>query len=559
PSVTTYQVFWRPATAAGGTEADWSNTIVNNTTQKITGLYLDTEYEYFIRSQCKDGLFSISSDTLNLNTSEVNSFSGTCLPPRLQIVDVRSESEAILGWDTKVEYTRFLIQYRKKEQQDWVQLEDTKVSKYLEDLQFSTKYEYRIAAYCGLEESAFTAVDTFTTYPQGQGPAKTFKCGTTSLDALLAGSEPIASFAVGDKFKAADFELTVSEFSSERPYNGIAIVQIPYLEYSKVEFIMQDVWVNTEGRMYGGRVILKGMQVHLVDPALANQITDLLDDLDEGLGNLSNNMAKADSIQDVLNEAIGAALQPIDWDAYDGWTAKQFLDAAKEMATQAQALMASGTPESILEGKKLMSKSIELMRMAVVVGNESFEALSDLAKKLKLRLKVILDRMNENSTESLKTAQSLLDALTPALDQKYSALENPGMDEYQLGPNDFVIGDINPASTKLSDADSLALSESTRLGTVYKEGVTFRSKEYLKISLTRIIAFITMYSRDANMVKLSRKLEKDLSSSLKGKDLDNLSATELTDLEDIIQKYLLKLFEEESAAKYKTSSTTPAK
>ena len=561
--VKTYQLFWRPKATYGAAQEDWQSKIISGTTQTLKNLYVKTEYEYFIRSQCKDGLFSISSDTLIFNTSNVNSFSGTCSAPRLLPPDVQSDVEALIDWDTRVEYTKFHIQYRTKAATDWVELEDTLIGKYLQNLSFNTTYVYRVMAYCGTTTSDYTPIDTFLTYPEGVNK-NTFKCGGTSMDALLTDSQPIESFSVGDKFKAADFELEVSEITSERPYNGIAIVKIPYLEYSQFEFIMQNIWVNQDGRMYDGRVIMKGMVIRIIDPALADQIAGFLEDLEDGLDNLSNNLAKADSIQDAMNEAVGALVQPIDWDAYEGWTAKQFLDTSKAMIKEAQALIAAGNPQSITEGKLLMIKGIELMRMAAVVGNETYQALSEAAKKLQLRLKVILEKMQTETTASLTQTQGLLDQMSPLLNQKYATFEDPTAAQMQINPSDFVIGDLDTNGVSPSAEDSSALATSTRFETVYTDAVAYRTKEYLKTSLTTLIEYIKLYSRDANTVKLAKKMEKDLANVIDGKDLNQLTTDELSQLEAVVEEYLKKFFAEESVEdskkkKTKKSSSSSAK
>ena len=550
-----YQLFWRPIAPYGAAQEDWQSKIISGTTLALKDLYLKTDYECCIRSQCKDGLFSISSDTLRFNTGDVNSFSGTCTVPRLLPPDVQSDVEALIDWDTRVEYTKFHIQYRTKTATDWVELEDTLIGKYLEDLSFNTTYVYRVMAYCGTTTSDYSPIDTFVTYPQGVNK-NTFACGGTSMDQLLTDSQPIESLKVGDKFTAADFELQVSEITSERPYNGIAIVKIPYLQYSQFEFIMQDIWVNQDSRMYDGKVIMKGMVIRIIDPALGNMIAGFLDDLEDGLDKLSDNLAKADSIQDAMNEAVGAFVQPIDWDAYDGWTAQQFLDTSKAMIKQAQALIAAGDPQSIMQGKLLMIKGIELMRMAAVIGNETYKGLSELAKKLQLRLKVILEHMQAETTTSLDSTQALLDQLTPPLNQKYATFEDATLAQFQINPSDFVIGDLDTNGVAPSAADSTVLATSARFGSVYTDAVSYRKKEYLKTTLTTLIEYIKLYSRDANTVKLAKKMENDLSDVIAGRDLDQLSADELSQLEAVVEVYLKKFFAEESVEDAQKKKTT---
>lgn len=559
----TYQFFWRPVAAYGALPEPWQNKMITATTLALKGLYVKTEYECFIRSQCKDGLFSISSDTLHFNTGNVNSFSGTCTTPRLLPPDVQSDVEALIDWDTRVEYTKFHIQYRTKTATDWVELEDTLIGKYLQNLSFNTTYVYRVMAYCGTTTSDYSPIDTFVTFPQGVNK-NTFRCGGTSMDQLLTDSQPIESFKVGDKFKAADFELEVAELTSERPYNGLAVVKIPYLEYSQFEFQMENVWVNQDSRMYSGRVIMKGMVIRIIDPALGDMIAGFLEKLEDGLDNLSNNLAKADSIQDALNEAVGALVQPIDWDQYDGWTAQQFLDTSKAMMQQAQALIANGSPQSITEGKLLMIKAIELIRMAAVIGNETYKGLSEMAKKLQLRLKEILEHMQTETTASLDETQALLDQLTPPLNQKYATFEDASAAQLQINPSDFVIGDLDTNGVVPLAADSTALATSSRFGSVYTDAVAYRTKENLKKSLTTLIEYIKLYSRDANTVKLAKKMEKDLADVIDGRDLNQLTQEELNQLEVVVEDYLKKFFEEESIEdsqkkKTSTSSSSSAK
>jgi hypothetical protein len=58
------------------------------------------------------------------------------------------------------------------------------------------------------------------------------------------------------------------------------------------------------------------------------------------------------------------------------------------------------------------------------------------------------------------------------------------------------------------------------------------------------------------MVKLAKKMERDLADVINGRDLNQLSQAELTELEAVVEEYLIKFFAEEERIK---AAATPRK
>lgn len=86
-----------------------------------------------------------------------------CAPPTNPSHSYVSSTYANISWDFAEGQNIFNVQYRKIGATAWNQINSVTSNHILQDLDDNTTYIYRVQADCGMEESFFSPIDTFTT------------------------------------------------------------------------------------------------------------------------------------------------------------------------------------------------------------------------------------------------------------------------------------------------------------------------------------------------------------------------------------------------------------
>jgi len=522
------RIYWRLKDVPG---IDWDSTDASGSDTKLKNISANVEYEYKISSICKVGGISIPSLIQTFNTSTTYSNNGDCVPPTLKKPTVTSNTEARLEWEPKSLYTGYQIQYHSKGDKEWLNIQTNRPSELVSYLNPSTTYEYKVIGYCGVSASDPSVVDSFKT---NAVPPADFACGASTM-VQIKSKNPIASLKVGDKFSAADFDLTIKTMVSERPYNGIATAVVPYLKNSTFDFGYENIWVNEYGQMYQGKVYLKGVTLRVINENLANQINNFVNKLDEGLSKASNYLTLADSIQDALNDIIQTQNQPVDWKKYEGWTADQLLAEGKRLVSEGQKLFGNGAPNSIAQAKQMVMEGIQLIKMAAALGNQGLKVAS---KKVKDWLAKILKKMDQEVGPKIDSTQQKIEQMNPTLDQDYAKTQNPALDQYEVYPSDVAVGDMKKDPVATGSDHAKEVSQDSKLSTLYKDNKSYRGNEYNLEKYKKIQGYIKFFSQDANAQALTNQMQSDLKDTFKGRNIDDIPDEEMDQLVVKIEAYI---------------------
>ena len=144
---------------------DWTNVSgLTSFSTTITGLQANTGYEWQVRSNCGDGVFSEYSTSSSFGTY-------SCYPPNSQPVSILGPTSARLSWYFYYgdNTTMFQIRYRVVGSPDWTTLSDlagtgTSGSVVITNLSTDSQYEWQIKAVCSPTESSdFSSSSLFQT------------------------------------------------------------------------------------------------------------------------------------------------------------------------------------------------------------------------------------------------------------------------------------------------------------------------------------------------------------------------------------------------------------
>lgn len=295
-----YMVYWKEDVQA----TSWFSQEVSSPKIILENLIPGTDYVYEVKSICKTGGLSLSSKQGKFNTTYVPLVSKVCNAPKLKPVEIISADEAKLSWEIDPDHNGYILEYRVQGTKIWVASKETNPYKLISGLDNTKKYEYHVYAFCGQVSSDFSVIDPFST---AGAPAKQFVCGSGQGLINITNRTPIASLKVGDKFKAADFEVTITVLTSNGPYNGEASAKVPYLKNSSFVFGMENVQVNELNQMFAGKIYLKKTNLSIIDPAIAAKINGMLDKVDQGFTTLEGYLATVAQLQDDVNNYISSA------------------------------------------------------------------------------------------------------------------------------------------------------------------------------------------------------------------------------------------------------------
>lgn len=538
-----YYVYWKEQSAHV-----WDSIKATGTTAAITNLVLGSTYLYNIKPVCKTtGLLGIPSTNgrFLLNAGGVASPSN-CPTPFLNeptatgSKEIKVEAEVIAG------YSSYLVEVKLYNSSDsWMQMSSATAQKLIGGLQPNTVYQYHIAAFCGTTQSDFSITDTIRTLVTDEQ----FACGADCPYLLVDSQTPIAMLSVDDAFTAADFDLKVKSLTSERPYNGEAIAKVPYLKNSSFVFQMENVWINEAGQMYAGKIYMKGTFLSILDPKLAAQIGSYVDKITDGLEKAQMYAKMGDSIITSMKEIVNTAEKPIDWAKYEGWTAEQLFNEGKRLVGLADGLIKQGTPQSISSAKDMMIEGIELIKAAAAVTKAGVQLVTN---KVKGWLKKALDTVQVQTDKNKIQIEKDQKALDPVLTQSLNQTKDPAAAQYQVLADDEVFQFMPADSTIESAATISAVSSEQRLGNAYKNSASYVSNQHNLDIFNKILMYIKFYSNDNNAQELVAAIEKNMSTTLNGRKLDDVPDEEMNQLlkqvEESITEYL--------NAKAKTKNTT---
>jgi subtilisin family serine protease len=172
-----------------------------NNTYKFNALETCTSYEFAVRMQCSDSLWSKWSAVFKFTTG------GCCTAPALITPVVLSETEITLHWNIGQQMDTIALQFRARQDTSWQTVFTTEPQLTLQDLNPCTDYAFQWKALCADNESIFSEV----LY------VKTLGCGSCmdflycNAGASNATQEWIESVSIGD------WQQTITGIS-EQPY-----------------------------------------------------------------------------------------------------------------------------------------------------------------------------------------------------------------------------------------------------------------------------------------------------------------------------------------------------
>lgn len=148
--------------------ATWTNTTAFTNSLTLSGLSVNTTYEFQVQSAC-DRTQSDYSASATFTTGSSQSC-GT--PTGLNATNVTT-STATLNWASVSGAASYNVRYRPVGSSVWTNATSSTTSFAVSGLSANTSYEYQVQAVCGSTPGAYSSSATFTTLPQAS-------CGTPS-------------------------------------------------------------------------------------------------------------------------------------------------------------------------------------------------------------------------------------------------------------------------------------------------------------------------------------------------------------------------------------------
>nr|MCU0431366.1 fibronectin type III domain-containing protein [Cytophagaceae bacterium] len=286
-------------------ELTWDSSYTGSSSTTLKKLTFNKELECYVKAVCKDSRLSIASDKYRFlirSTGKSN-----CPALELNEAQILNENQVKITWkfpaiaiDAPLPYTGYLLEYKEETAKNWIGISTQDTFVLLENMDPQKKYFVRISGNCADDRSNTSDELPFTTY---SAQNKNFVCGSRSNAPVIQNRKSI-TLAPGDKFTAANFELTVKSLESQEPYNGIVVASIPYLKHSTLQFRMKQVRVNELRQLYEGKIYVIGSHLTILDTAMARQIDEMLERVDEQFTNVEEYLTKVAEYQDNINDYI---------------------------------------------------------------------------------------------------------------------------------------------------------------------------------------------------------------------------------------------------------------
>jgi hypothetical protein len=276
-----------------------------------------------------------------------------------------------ISWEPATVHTNFNVRYRPaiRTADQWY--EETTFLQNLDigGLMAQTTYEYQVAAGCGPFLSEYSDIASVTTESR---PPVNYTCGLPPEEYSFENREPLPQLNVDDVVLVGDFEVRMMEVSgSNGNFSGKGRALVPYLDNMLVVVEFDQVSVNTDYRMTGGQMDVKGFGADI----LPDGVNDFLDELDESLDAIENTLddiatgldvadSIANQVQDLANDILDDGPLTIeDEERLDAATVAMYLEGAQQAAEAAAgALAAALTPESIETAAREVARAMELTK-----------------------------------------------------------------------------------------------------------------------------------------------------------------------------------------------------
>lgn len=364
---------------------EWTDVDLGKNTYTLRDLSENVTYEYQVACRCSDNNLSEYSDIATFNTSDDNTYSGKCDKVLGDSAKAVRSDIIKVNWSSQPEHSGYIIEYRPIDTRTWYQKNTTDSSIFINGLTAKTTYEYQITAQCGIGQSKETDEKEVTT--PGEDEDTEFACGLPSDNYNLNNKTPIDALAKGDTIFAADFDIKIDSVYGNGPYSGSGKMILPYMNRVWVNVILEDVKINTDSRMFAGRVIVKGIHYQLLDQNTVDKINNLINQVNTTLDKTDQLLTTANQLQTELNKFIDQLKEPIiDTGIYASMTPQQLFEEGKRIFNEAQAMIKDGIPSDPVEFMQKLNLATALIKKAISLGYEVGHRLSNLMKYIKEKI-----------------------------------------------------------------------------------------------------------------------------------------------------------------------------
>lgn len=372
PSYTSAHLLWEPEPAVTGYEVNWKKEgeFIWNISQVeeeellLEGLEANATYVYRIRSACSGGTrFSRWTAEGKVSLSSLSSPSDSCGVPAYEQIDVNSATQASITFVDGLDYTTYGGEYRIRNEIEWTEGTTRGSSVQFNDLSPETTYEVKVRGFCGTGRSAYSAIDTFTT--RAPVVEEVLQCGSDDGETPgTTNTTPIFELSPGTRILANGWKLYISQVNqSGDVYNGTAYAQVPYLKGAMVEFALEDAKVNSDSVMYGGRAVMRGVNVQLIDPELVERIEYLVNIASLGPDQAQVALEELTAIVDVIPN-LGGGIFGTDTTGFSVKPANELFELGLADLTSAKDTLLVGL-KNVIVARDLAQSGVNILGLAV--------------------------------------------------------------------------------------------------------------------------------------------------------------------------------------------------
>ena len=216
-------------------------------------LTIGKKYAWRVQAKTQSG-FGDTAAFQNNGYSEIYDFvfQGNCDKPTFVLAEALSNSQVKITWQTNPNHLNYIVQYRKKDTNQWFDIEATTNEVKLYDLEPLAVYEFRVGGYCTGNVLTFSNTNEFT---QPANNVNVVNCGI-SPDIDLSNQQLYSgNLGEGETFLAGDFPVHVTESTNASgTYSGKGWTKAPYLNSIRLAVLFTNVKLNTDKKMLAGEV-----------------------------------------------------------------------------------------------------------------------------------------------------------------------------------------------------------------------------------------------------------------------------------------------------------------
>lgn len=216
-------------------------------------LTIGKKYAWRVQAKTQSG-FGDTAAFQNNGYSEIYDFifQGNCDKPTFVLAEALSNSQVKITWQTNPNHLNYIVQYRKKDTNQWFDIEATTNEVKLYDLEPLAVYEFRVGGYCTGNVLTFSNTNEFT---QPANNVNVVNCGV-SPDIDLSNQQLYnGNLGEGETFLAGDFPVHVTESTNASgTYSGKGWTKAPYLNSIRLAVLFNDIKLNTDKKLLQGEV-----------------------------------------------------------------------------------------------------------------------------------------------------------------------------------------------------------------------------------------------------------------------------------------------------------------